>query len=141
MDMQNLLFSLHERILHQQSNVEKLIALLLTSAMEQSGDAKNQTIQDLCKRHTALLGEKNYNPSDWLSLLTTDKESASAVFIKLSQLLLKWSELEWNLIKTQEMDSDENDEDTALPLSEEDMHILREYLNTTHVPIDDQDVN
>ncbi|TAE82073.1 MAG: hypothetical protein EAZ74_03030 [Alphaproteobacteria bacterium] len=138
------LLDLRNKILEQQQMVTTLLKLLL-------GATPNADVTlPSCHEHRRV---NNSIPSTYGEILhafeqrkhqdssvrelrqmitTSEKEPPSALFIKLSQMMLKWSECELAVLKELRRDTSNGSEDASQkPLNPEEWDIMRHYLDAT----------
>jgi hypothetical protein len=133
--MHELVSSLHHRVRTQQCILEKQICLL-TQAHKELHDVSSEaycntnesprTIAELRQRTERMVAHLTQGNAYASSvLLISEKESPSSVFLKYSQQLLKWAELELSLLKGE---SKEVAAVEDIPLTDDEIQMLREFL-------------
>jgi hypothetical protein len=131
---------LHALILRQQRLIEQQIALLNDGGMEEhtphdsnvpwSAAPSSEYTFKLIKQRLEcwMVGE----PPPPSLLVIGEKESPSSMFLKYSQQLLKWAELELVVIREyQRIHASEGAEDTPPPPTPEELEIVHHFLNET----------
>lgn len=137
--MKESLLAMHYHIRHQQQKLEAQMVLLLNTRQEGETLCPELTYGDIfpTPRTMAELRiqtqQRHHSISRDVSqmLLASEKESASAVFLKYSQLLLKWSEMELAVIKElYRVDGNAlSTHATEETIRNEDIEIVRHYLS------------
>lgn len=104
--MDALLNSLRQRALNQQCQVEQLLAVLTgnpsppLSQTHIHDEIPPASLDELGQKHQQLLHRHEQARTQAQDmLLEQDRDSVSGTYVKLSQLLLKWSELELSILK------------------------------------------
>lgn len=140
--MKESLLAMHYHIRHQQQKLETQMVLLLNTRQGGETICTELTYGDICPTPRTMAElriqtqQRHHSISRDVSqlLLPSEKESASAVFLKYSQLLLKWSEMELAVIKELcRVDGNASStHDIEKNMPEEDIEIVRHYLQLSN---------
>ncbi len=134
--MEDFINSLRKRTRNQQEHITQLMAILVSlydeDAINQESndvDVRAISLSQICRKHHRVLAcQSSLQHMARENFLVGEKESPSTVFHKLSQLLLKWSELELAILKEMGRQSPEDSSNEAL-LQQEDIEIVRHFLS------------
>ena len=134
--------TLHERVLQQQRLIEEQITQLRalhgcegsapTPLRPETAPKTLKELRHQVQKHCASNGIYAHPMPASVELFAFgEKESASAIFLKYSQALLKWAELELILLKEWARGSDtETPYDAMLPPTEQELSIVRHFLES-----------